>query len=371
MKHGATPGQAHSSGWTAALLQWYAQHARSFPWREHPTPYAVLVSEFMLQQTRTETVREYFTRWMARFPDLASLAQADEADVLRLWEGLGYYRRARQLHQTAQRIMTEHQGRIPDDPAQLQRLPGIGPYTAAAIAAIAYNRPVLALDGNLKRVLARFFGVDHPIQTPRAARELRERAEPAIPAGQSAAFNQALMDLGAQVCTPRQPRCEACPLRPWCRAFHEGKQHEWPRRQPRKAIPHYLVVAGVWQRGDQVFLAQRPADAMLGGLWEFPGGKVKPGESLEDALRREWREELAVEIVPGPRLGTFRHAYSHFRITLHALRVVYVQGEPQPLYHQKLAWVPLDQLDQYPMGKVDRAIAQRLREEYRQQEARA
>ncbi len=356
--------------WVHALLQWYRRHARALPWRTNPTPYAVMVSEFMLQQTRTETVIPYFTRWMARFPTLQDLARADEQDVLKLWEGLGYYRRARQLHQAAQRILREHHGRIPDDPDTLRALPGFGPYTAAAVAAIAYNRPVLALDGNLKRVLARFFGLETPIDTARAARELRARAEPAIPPGQSAAFNQALMDLGATVCTPRQPRCDVCPLQPWCHAHQQGRTQDLPRRRAKKPVPHYDVVAGVWQRQGRVLLARRPAHAMLGGLWEFPGGKVEPGETHAQALRREWQEELGVDIDVGEGLGTFKHAYSHFRITLYAYRVRAVHGEPEPRQHDALAYVPIDALDTYPMGKVDREIA-RVLQRHAQQEAAA
>ncbi|NPA06962.1 MAG: A/G-specific adenine glycosylase [Chloroflexi bacterium] len=358
MSHARVPQS--SPAWAQALLQWYRRHARALPWRTDPTPYAIMVSEFMLQQTRAETVIPYFTRWMARFPTLQDLAQADEQEVLKLWEGLGYYRRARQLHQAARRILHEHHGQLPADPNILRTLPGFGPYTAAAVAAIAYNRPVLALDGNLKRVLARFFALETPIDTARAAREIRTRTEPAIPPGQSAAFNQALMDLGATVCTPRQPRCDVCPLQAWCQAYHQDRTHELPRRRPKKPIPHYNVVAGVWLQRDRVLLARRPAHAMLGGLWEFPGGKVEPGETHAQALRREWQEELGVDIEVGEKLGTFKHAYSHFRITLYAYYVRAVHGEPIPRQHDALAYVPVHKLDAYPMGKVDREIARVL-----------
>ncbi len=347
--------------WVQALLDWYSRQGRALPWRRaRPDPYAVWVSEVMLQQTRVDTVTRYFTRWMARFPTVHALAQADEQEVLRLWEGLGYYRRARQLLAAAREVVARYGGRVPDDPAELQRLPGIGPYTAAAIASIAYGHDALALDGNLRRVLARFFGLDTPVDTPAGQRELESRAHGLWPAGRAGDFNQALMDLGALICTPRAPKCSACPLRPWCRAYAQGRAEDFPRKRGRGRIPHHVVVAGVAQRGDHVLLAQRPAHKMLGGLWEFPGGKVEPGEDLATALRREWREELGVEVEPGSELGVFRHAYSHFRLTLHALEVRALHGEPRPLQPAAVRWVPLAALPDYPMGKVDRAIARQL-----------
>ncbi|NPA31859.1 MAG: A/G-specific adenine glycosylase [Chloroflexi bacterium] len=347
--------------WVQALLDWYARQGRALPWRRaHPDPYAVWVSEIMLQQTRVETVEPYFRRWMDRFPTVRALAQADEQEVLRLWEGLGYYRRARQLLAAAREVVARYGGQVPADPAELARLPGIGPYTAAAIASIAYGRDALALDGNLRRVLARFFGVETPVDTPAGQRELAALAQGAWPAGRAGDFNQALMDLGALVCTPRAPRCEDCPLRPWCRAYAEGRVADLPRKRGRARVPHHTVVAGVARRGETVLLAQRPAHKMLGGLWEFPGGKVEPGEDLAAALRREWREELGVDAEPGPELGVFRHAYSHFRITLHALSVLRVHGEPRPLQAAAVRWVPVSELASYPMGKVDRAIARQL-----------
>ena len=353
---------AAPAAWVHALLDWYARQGRALPWRRaHPDPYAVWVSEVMLQQTRVETVLPYFRRWMARFPTVEALAQADEQEVLRLWEGLGYYRRARQLLAAAREVVRRYDGRLPADPAQLTRLPGIGPYTAAAIASIAYGRDALALDGNLRRVLARFFGVETPVDTPAGQRELRARAQNAWPPGRAGDFNQALMDLGATVCTPRNPACADCPLRPWCVAHATGRVADLPRRRRRAAVPHYTVVAGIARRGETVLLAQRPTHKMLGGLWEFPGGKVEPGEDLTAALRREWREELGLTIEPGPELGVFRHAYSHFRITLHALMVRAWHGEPQPLQAAAVRWVPLADLATYPMGKVDRQIARRLR----------
>ncbi len=350
--------------WVQALLAWYDEHRRTFPWRtERPDPYAVWVAEIMLQQTRTETVRPYFQRWMARFPTLADVAQADPQEVLALWEGLGYYRRALLLWEAARQVIERFDGRLPEEPEALETLPGIGPYTARAIASIAYGKDVAVVDGNVKRVLSRLFALEAPIDRSTGERRIWELAQAHLPAGQAAAYNQALMDLGATLCLPRHPQCGRCPVRPWCRAYASGAPTQWPRRTPKKKIPHYTVVAGVVRRGPKVLLARRPEGGLLGGLWEFPGGKVEPGETLEAALERELQEELAIRVKAGPVLGTFRHAYSHFRITLYALCAQILKGEPRPQEGQQVAWVPMRDLDAYPMGKVDRLIARRLRQD--------
>ncbi|MDW8228190.1 MAG: A/G-specific adenine glycosylase, partial [Anaerolineales bacterium] len=278
------------------LLAWYEKHARSLPWRNVSDPYAIWISEVMLQQTRVEAVIPYFERWMKRFPTVADLAAAPEQDVLALWEGLGYYRRARNLHQAARIIMAKYGGQIPRELSALRRLPGVGRYTAAAIASIAYGLDVATLDGNLKRVLARLFNIEEPVDTPAGEKRLWALAEQHLPRGRAGDYNQALMDLGATLCLPRAPRCPLCPVNEFCQARALGVQESRPVRQPKKETPHYTVTAAVIRRNGRVLLAQRPSRGLLGGLWEFPGGKVEPGESLPEALRREIREELAVDI---------------------------------------------------------------------------
>lgn len=344
----------------ARLLDWYAQHARSLPWRGHPDPYAVWVSEIMLQQTRVETVIPYFERWMARFPTLAALAAAEEQDVLQAWEGLGYYSRARSLWRAARQVMLESNGQLPSNTEELSRLPGIGAYTAGAIASMAFGRDEAALDGNIRRVLARLFNVAVPARSPEGERALWHLARQHLPPGRAGDFNQALMDLGSQVCTPRAPACPACPLRMDCQAQALGLQEQRPVLAKKPPVPHYLVTAAVIQRDGRVLLARRPSAGLLGGLWEFPGGKVEPGESLPQALRRELREELGVEAEIGPETGVYRHAYTHFKVTLHAFRCALLSGEPQPLAASELAWALPADLPRYPMGKIDRLIADGL-----------
>lgn len=342
------------------LLDWYRQHARSLPWRDEPTPYRVWISEIMLQQTRVETVRAYFERWMAKFPDIETLAAADEQQVLQIWEGLGYYSRARNLHRAACIVMDEFDGQIPSDRDDLLSLPGIGPYTAGAIASIAFGQDEAALDGNIRRVYARLFNIDQPIRERETDKQLWGIARQQLPTGQAGDYNQALMDLGATICTPRSPNCAACPLTNLCEAYALDLQDQRPVKNARKPVPHYIVAAAVIHRDGLVLLAQRPPDGLLGGLWEFPGGKQEDGETLPAALQREIREELATEIEVGEQLGTYKHAYTHFKVTLTAFHCHLTGPEPAALEATALSWAPIPDLGDFPMGKLDRMISRDL-----------
>ncbi len=345
---------------SSQLLSWYQRNQRRLPWRGHPDPYAVWVSEIMLQQTRVETVLGYFSRWMERFPSLADLAQADLQDVLAAWEGLGYYSRARSLHRAARMVMNDYQGELPQTVEALIKLPGVGRYTAAAVASLAFHQDEAALDGNIRRVLARIFNVDIPARSPEGEKRLWGLAAEHLPPGQAGDYNQAWMDLGALICTPRQPACGLCPLAEHCQARLLGVQEQRPVLPIRQVVPHYTVTAAVIARHGRVLIARRPENGLLGGLWEFPGGKAHDGESLSACLKREICEELGAEISVGEPFGIYRHAFTHFKITLHAFQCALVEGEPQPLAASDLNWVKPADLDQYPMGKVDRQISLRL-----------
>jgi A/G-specific adenine glycosylase len=350
-----------SPEFTLELLAWYARHARDLPWRGSGDPYAVWVSEIMLQQTRVETVIPYFERWMRRFPDLASLAQASQQEVLAAWEGLGYYSRARNLHRAAQIVVQEMGGELPRNPQALGRLPGVGRYTAGAIASLAFGVDAPALDGNIRRVLARVFNLAEPARSPVGERRLWELAGEHLPAGQAGDYNQALMDLGATICTPRAPDCASCPVSQFCQARALGVQEQRPVMPQKPVVPHYIVTAAVIRRDEEVLIAQRPLEGLLGGLWEFPGGKLQPGEELAACLQREICEELGVGITVREPLGVYRHAYTHFRVTLHAFHCGLANGaQPQPLEANDLRWVRPDELPAFPMGKIDRMIARDL-----------
>ncbi len=348
----------------SALLDWAAGHLRPLPWRTTPRdPYRVWVSEVMLQQTRVETVVPYFERWVRLFPDVQALARAPLDDVLKAWEGLGYYARARNLHRAAREIVAAHGGHVPDDAEALRRLPGVGRYTAGAILSIAFGRDEPALDGNIRRVLSRVFAVAEPTR-PRLDRALWELARALLPTGRAGAFNEALMELGATICTPRNPLCPPCPWAFACAAYAQGTQALFPPRAARKPTPHYDVTAAVIWREPGVFLvARRNAEGLLGGLWEFPGGKAEPGESLEDCLRREIREELGVRIRVGERLTVVKHAYTHFRITLHAFHAWLEPGEPEPQALDCAAWrwIRLDEAESVAFSAADLRILDALR----------
>lgn len=342
------------------LLEWYKINARSLPWRGHPDPYAVWVSEIMLQQTRVETVLPYFQRWIKQFPSIPALAEASEQEVLKAWEGLGYYSRARSLYKAAQLVSQEYGGSLPSDPALLLKLPGIGAYTAAAISSIAFGLDEAVVDGNVKRVLARVLEYCAPVNTPAAEKELRAIARSLLPEGSAGDYNQAIMDLGATLCTPRSPACGRCPVSSLCAAFKNSLQEQLPVVLEKPAIPHYLVTAAILRCEGRVLIARRPANGLLGGMWEFPGGKVEPGETDAAALARELQEELGIHVEVGEQLGTYRHAYTHFRVTLHAYYASADGQEPQALEASELRWVGLDELEDFPMGKIDRMISRDL-----------
>ena len=276
-----------------ALLAWYGLHRRKLPWRGLRDPYGVWVSEIMLQQTRVETVMAYFRRWMERFPTVQSLAAADQADVLKMWEGLGYYSRARNLHKAAQTVAREHGGELPRSADGLRTLPGVGRYTAGAIASMAYGLDEPAVDGNIARILARVRAMRGDIKSPAVQRKLWQAAHELIPPGRAGEFNQALMDLGAAVCRPQKTDCPGCPIAGHCLAHARGLQHRLPTPTRAKPLPHVEIVVGIILRRAagrwKLLIARRPESAMLGGLWEFPGGKLQPDETHEQALVRDIR----------------------------------------------------------------------------------
>jgi A/G-specific adenine glycosylase len=318
----------------------------------------------MLQQTQVATAIPYFERFLKRFPTVESLARARQASVLKAWEGLGYYSRARRLHDAARRVVRDHGGRLPSSAEQLRQLPGVGRYTAGAIASIAFGAGGAALDGNVIRVLSRLMLIEANPSTAQGEATFWEHAERLAPRRKSGLWNQAVMDLGATVCVPRRPRCLVCPLSEPCRARAEGRQDEFPAKSPRKAVPHHDVAVGLLWKDGKVLIDRRPAGGMLGGMWEFPGGKRHEGETIEACLRRELREELGVGVSDVRPLVTTSHAYSHFRVTLHAFECRLASGRPRPLKSECLKWATLDELDRYAFPKGSRKIIDALRKRH-------
>ena len=346
----------------AKLLAWYHAHKRTLPWRGHPSAYAVWVSEIMLQQTRVEAVIPYFETWMRLFPTIQTLADASEQDVLNAWEGLGYYSRARNLHKAAKIVADQYKGEMPRDLEELRKLPGIGRYTLGAVASIAFGMDVSALDGNIKRVYARIFDLEIPVDSPAGEKILWDLADKNLPKGHAGDYNQALMDLGATICIPKNPRCLICPVMKLCKARQNGTQNLRPVKTPKKDVPHYVHAAAVILQRDKVLLAQRPSAGLLGGMWEFPNGRVvgDPAIGLTKALTMGYNLRLRLPRSQSARkkaaLGIVEHGYSHFSVTVHAFRCE-LTSIPR---ETNLKWVSLNSLDDYPMGKIDRQIAKMI-----------
>ena len=345
----------------ADLLSWYDHAAADLPWRRTSDPYAIWLSEIMLQQTQVETVIPYYERFLVNFPTVASLADAPIEVVLKQWEGLGYYSRARNLHRAAQVIALDLGGVFPTTADGLQQLPGIGRYTAGAIASIAFGQVAPVLDGNVIRVFARLTDLDADVTQTETKAHLWKLAENWLPAVRAGDYNQALMELGRTVCKPRNPLCESCPVQRHCRAYAHGTQADRPVKAKRAATPHYDVAAGmIWNERGRLLIAQRPLEGLLGGLWEFPGGKQEADETLEECLKRELQEELAIHVEVGDLFTVVRHAFTHFKITLHAFTCQYVSGPPQAIGVRDFAWVKPEDLEQYSFGKADREVIQAL-----------
>jgi len=300
------------------------------PWRETSDPYRIWVSEIMLQQTRVGTVGPYYERFLRKFPDIRSLAAARPDEVMKAWEGLGYYARARNLRRAARIVVERHGGKVPRTVEDLSALPGIGRSTAGAIAAIAFGADSPVLDANARRVVARLFGVEGDPRVAAVRKTLWEWSARMVPRGKGRDTALAVMDLGATVCLPRAPRCAECPVRAFCVAFRAGTQDAIPPGAARKSVPHHDVVAALLRRKDgSLLLLRRPPEGLLGGLWSFPSVRREPGESLEDALRRAVREKLGTRATIQRKVGAVLHAYSHYRITLHGyLCVPGGQGVP-------------------------------------------
>lgn len=338
------------------LLDWYATSGRSLPWRETRDPYRIWISEIMLQQTQVKTVIPYFDRWIQQFPSVQSLADAELQTVLKAWEGLGYYARARNLHRAAKQIAETG---FPTDLDSIQALPGIGRTTAGGILSAAFNQPISILDGNVKRVLARLIALD---KVPnKALTQLWAISDQLIDPENGRDFNQALMDLGATVCTPKNPACLVCPWRSHCKAYNLGVQSELPMSETRTAIPHKVIGVAVIWKDQRILIDRRKPEGLLGGLWEFPGGKLEPGETIEECIQREIREELAIDIAVGEQLIVVDHTYTHFRVTLNVHHCQYLAGEPQAIECDEIRWVSIDELSDYPFPKANIKIIEALR----------
>ena len=332
----------------SVLLNWFEENQRVLPWREKYEPYQVWISEIMLQQTQVKTVLPYFERWMKRLPDISSVAEAKEDTVLKLWEGLGYYSRARNIQRAARMIMDEYGGEFPSSYEDILALPGVGKYTAAAISSIAFQADRPVVDGNVIRVLSRLFLYTGNTRLPEAENQMWEWAQEILPKGKARYFNQAMMEFGALQCTPSSPDCKICPLTSVCRARKENMVNQLPDRGPKKELKNIKVAIAVIKKDDKVFIQKRPSEGLMAGLWEFPGGKIEKGEGVEDALERELMEETGFTVKNIKKFRQIRHNYTSFKVDLHCFEADYDSGNLRLKAATQGKWVKISDLKKYP-----------------------
>ena len=346
-----------------ALLNWFFKNQRTLPWRKTYAPYDVWISEIMLQQTQVERVVEYYERWMQRFPDIDTIASSSENDVLQLWEGLGYYSRARNIHKCAQELTKEHNSKLPKDHRQLLKLPGIGPYTAGAIMSIGYNEEYPAVDANVMRVFSRLFNITSPIGDSRSKTTIQSKARQLIPMGNARYFNQALMELGALICTPNRPQCEQCPVSDECICFQLGITDERPVPGKSSDIIQIEMSCGILINNGLLFIQKRPEHGVWANLWEFPGGRLEKGERAEQGLIREFKEETEMDILIGNKITTINHSFTRYRITLHCFFCTLATPVSTPTLHEasEYQWSPPDNLSNFPFPSPHRKLINIIR----------
>lgn len=341
--------------WYRKLLQWFDANQRDMPWRTDSHPYKVWVSEMMLQQTQVDTVRPYFERFMKIFPNVEMLASAGFESVLKCWEGLGYYRRAHYLHKAARVIVQDRRGGFPVLAEEWQQLPGIGPYAAAAIASIAFAEPIPAIDGNVLRVMCRFLGLRSPLKSAKTRQIIDASLLDVMPKVSPAKFNQAMMELGALICRPQQPLCPYCPLSSGCVAWKTNQVQQIPISVTRQRIPQVTVGIACIIDQQHVLIAQREENQMLGGLWEFPGGKKEKRESIRQTVIREVLEETGLEVKLQSKLGIYRQTYSHFKVVLHTY-LAFPTSLKNLRTDRNIRWIKWPEKDLYTFPRINHQI---------------
>ena len=350
------------------LINWFDHAARDLPWRKTYDPYHVWISEVLLQQTQMERGVAYFNRWLERFPDVQAVANGSEDEVLKLWEGLGYYARARNLHAAARIIVEHHNGIVPCDHKELLQLPGVGPYTAAAVASIAGNRDVALVDANVERIYARIFDIDANVKKGEGKKRISAIANEYLPEGRARKYNQAIMELGGLICNPRLAKCAECPVSNYCRARENNTVHLRPVLPVKKKTVIIEMVTGILVNNGQLFIQQRKREDIWGGLWEFPGGTLEDGEDAGTALIREYHEETAFEVEPVEDIVTVTHHYMHYKVVLHCYFCRFKEGysanasTPVLTAAQRSKWVGVNELEEYGFPAGHRKLLEFLRE---------
>ncbi len=335
--------------WPEKLLRWFRQEGRELPWRENRTPYSTWVSEVMLQQTKVETVRPYFYHWMERFPSPEAVAETDESEVLHAWQGLGYYNRARNLQQAMREVVAEYDGEIPGNEKALRSLPGIGPYMAGAILSLAFNKATPAVDGNVLRVFARLYGITDNVLTMSTRKKVTQLAEEVIPQEAPGMFNEALMDLGATVCTPGKPNCTICPLRENCNAYVTGRTEMLPVRVKKTKQPLIYIATAILRYKERYLLRRRPAKGMLANMWEFPSVEATTAQASREELRKKWT--LPKYARP---CWQHRHVFSHRIWEMRAYDIIVTKDE---MPGTEYAWYDPEEFLHIPMAGPHAGLA--------------
>ncbi|MBU0971669.1 MAG: A/G-specific adenine glycosylase [Proteobacteria bacterium] len=334
-------------------MAWYGANRRSLPWRKSADPYAVWVSEVMLQQTQVKTVIPYYLKFMAIFPTVKDLEAADLEIVLKAWEGLGYYARARNLHRAAVLVTKDFNGELPNQFSGFLALPGVGNYIAAAVQSIAFGHCHAVVDGNVKRVLARMFCLEHPVNRPGAHTHFQSVADSLVAKKDPGTFNQAMMELGALVCTPANPKCNICPLLEKCLALKTQTLGQFPLRVQSRRVPTHTICVGIVRKNGQLLITRRKLDGLLGGLWEFPGGKREKGEDSPSACIREIGEETGIAVKIDSFLTRIKHAYTHFKIEMDVFYCSHVSGKVTLNGPIEYRWIHISQIDEFAFPKAN------------------
>ena len=335
------------------LVRWYQKNQRDLPWRQTNNAFYIWISEVMLQQTQVKTAIPYYLKFIDRFPDIKILAEADSQDVLKIWEGLGYYARARNLQRAAKIVLERYSGKVPAAWQAFRKLPGVGDYIASAVLSIAFGLPFAVVDGNVKRVLSRLFLIDLPVNKTSSLKTFAQIARDMIDTRRPGIFNQALMELGAVVCRSAHPLCNTCPLIKNCGALNRQQVARYPMRIQSKPVPTYRIAVGVVFKKDRVLITRRRSEGLLGGLWEFPGGKIGKNETAEQTCIREIKEEVNLTVKIDSFITRVRHAYTHFKIVLDVFRCRYVSGRVRLNGPVDFRWVRFSQIETYPFPKAN------------------
>ena len=348
------------------LLNWFNKNQRKLPWRKTKNPYNIWVSEVLLQQTQVKKVLDYYENFIHQFPDVNTLAKADLQEILKVWEGMGYYARARNLHKAVKILIEKQAGRVPDSYSEFRKLPGVGDYIAAAVQSQAFNAPLAVVDGNVKRVLSRLFLIEKPTNLSSYNKVFKEYADLLLDQSVPGTFNQAMMELGATICRPKKPKCYECSVVNFCKAYKTNQQTKFPVTIQAKPRPEFHIAVGIVRKDRHVLITQRQPDGLLGAMWEFPGGRVSLGESTKHACIRKIKEKVNLDVEVSSFLTRINHTYTHFKITVDVFNCRCQSGKVVLNGPQNYRWISIEELDKFPFHTANHKFIPLLRKKLRE-----